>query len=74
MRQQRPSLRGKKQPMHNPSPEELRAEIERVAYEKYSDRGAANGSDLDHWLEAEREVRARYGLPLAGSDQSSEGP
>jgi DUF2934 family protein len=32
-------------------------EIARRAYEIYQSRGAQHGSDLDHWLEAERELK-----------------
>ena len=32
-------------------------EIARRAYEIYESRGAHHGRDLDHWLEAERELK-----------------
>jgi len=32
-------------------------DIARRAYEIYESRGAQHGSDLDHWLEAERELK-----------------
>ena len=32
-------------------------EIARRAYEIYEARGAQNGYDLDHWLEAERQLK-----------------
>ena len=32
-------------------------EIARRAYEIYEARGAQNGYDLDHWLEAEKQLR-----------------
>jgi hypothetical protein len=32
------------------------AEISRLAYELYQARGGANGSPLDDWLEAERQL------------------
>lgn len=35
-------------------------EIRRRAYELYESRGGAPGSDMDDWLAAEREVRARW--------------
>jgi hypothetical protein len=31
--------------------------VARRAYEIYESRGAQHGSDLDHWLEAERELK-----------------
>lgn len=34
-------------------------EVRRRAYDRYVARGGAGGSDVDDWLEAEREVRAR---------------
>jgi hypothetical protein len=33
------------------------AEIARRAYEIYEARGAQNGFDLDHWLEAEKQLK-----------------
>jgi len=40
------------------SPEslDLRAEIEKRAYEIWLNEGGSHGSDLDHWLQAEREL------------------
>ena len=35
-------------------------EIERRAYEIHLERGASHGSDMDDWLQAERELRAKY--------------
>ena len=32
-------------------------QVARRAYEIYQSRGAAHGSDLDHWLEAERQLK-----------------
>jgi len=34
-------------------------EIAEAAYQRYLQRGAADGRDFDDWLEAERELRAR---------------
>ena len=36
------------------------SEIARRAFELYKERGAQDGRDLDDWLKAEAEVRARY--------------
>jgi hypothetical protein len=33
------------------------SDISRRAYERFLDRGAEHGHDLDDWLEAERELR-----------------
>jgi DUF2934 family protein len=35
------------------------AEISRLAYELYQARGGTNGSPLDDWLEAERQLTGR---------------
>ena len=35
---------------------DLRAEVERRAYELYLGRGCADGQDLDDWFRAEREL------------------
>ncbi len=35
---------------------DLRAEIEKRAYEIWLNEGGNHGSDLDHWLQAERQV------------------
>ena len=35
------------------------AEISRLAYQLYQARGGVNGSPLDDWLEAERQLTAR---------------
>ena len=32
-------------------------DVARRAYEIYESRGAQHGSDLDHWLEAERQLK-----------------
>jgi len=34
-------------------------EIAEAAYQRYLQRGGADGRDFDDWLEAERELRAR---------------
>ena len=36
-----------------------REEIELLAYNIYVSRGAVDGHDLEHWLEAERELAVR---------------
>ena len=35
-------------------------EIRQRAYEIYVGRGGTHGSDLDDWLQAERELKAKY--------------
>ncbi len=35
-----------------------RDDVERRAYERFLERGRADGSDVDDWLEAERELLA----------------
>lgn len=40
-------------------PAALRSLTEEIAYDRYLQRGCADGSDLDDWLAAEREARAR---------------
>jgi Protein of unknown function (DUF2934) len=40
----------------------LRAEIRKRAYELFRERHGAPGRDLDDWLRAEAEVRARHGI------------
>jgi hypothetical protein len=44
------------------TPEKLVNEIERRAHAIYLQRGAAPGSDLTDWLQAEREIKAKYGI------------
>jgi Protein of unknown function (DUF2934) len=39
------------EPSHN--------EIAEAAYQRYLSRGGAHGQDIDDWMEAERELRAR---------------
>lgn len=42
---------------------ELRAEIEKRAYEIWLNEGGDHGSDLDHWLRAERELNGQPSTP-----------
>jgi hypothetical protein len=42
---------GNLEPDHN--------EIAEAAYQRYLSRGGAHGQDVDDWMEAERELRAR---------------
>ena len=42
---------GNIEPSHN--------EIAEVAYQRYLSRGGAHGQDVNDWMEAERELRAR---------------
>lgn len=44
----------------NVIPINLEDEIRRRAYEIYEQRGRTPGSEHEDWLQAEREVRARY--------------
>ena len=37
-------------------PRDLRAEVEKRAYEIWLNEGGGHGCDLDHWLRAEREL------------------
>ena len=39
--------------------EDLRVLISKRAYELYGERGCRNGSALDDWLDAEREILSR---------------
>lgn len=39
-------------------------EIELRAYQIYIERGEAEGNELQDWLEAERDLLARYAKPL----------
>ena len=50
----------------NPEPPDLRAVIEKRAYEIWLSEGGCHGSDLDHWLRAQRE--------LTGTISTSTGP
>lgn len=40
-----------------PPPADLHERIAKRAYELFEEGGCVNGNDMDHWLEAEREVR-----------------
>jgi hypothetical protein len=42
-----------------------REEIEQLAYEIYVKRGDAEGSDVEDWLEAERELLVKYGKTVS---------
>jgi Protein of unknown function (DUF2934) len=42
-----------------PSPRPTREEIEQRAYEIYLERGGSEGSEMEDWLEAERELQRR---------------
>jgi hypothetical protein len=42
------------------SPEKLVEEISKRAYEIHLKRGATPGSDMDDWLKAEKEIKAKY--------------
>ena len=44
------------QPAESPSREEIRQR----AYEIHIERGGGHGQDTDDWLQAERELRAKY--------------
>lgn len=39
-----------------PGVDDLQAVIARRAYELYEQQGCCHGHDLDHWLQAEREI------------------
>ncbi|PIQ87006.1 MAG: hypothetical protein COV74_02355 [Candidatus Omnitrophica bacterium CG11_big_fil_rev_8_21_14_0_20_45_26] len=43
-----------------PNSEELLQEIQTEAYFRFLNRGAQHGFDQEDWIEAEKEVRARY--------------
>ena len=45
---------GSVEPSHN--------EIAEAAYQRYLNRGRAHGQDVEDWVEAERELRARRTL------------
>lgn len=48
-----------------PNPQELREEIEKLAYRLYCQCGYEHGHDLEHWIEAEQRVLAGYRGTLA---------
>ena len=41
-------------------------EIAEAAYLRFLSRGGGHGSDVDDWIEAEREVAHRHGFAMAG--------
>jgi DUF2934 family protein len=41
-----------------------RAEIARLAYELYEERGRHDGQDVDDWLAAEHQLTRRYGRAI----------
>ena len=41
------------------SPDDLHERIAKRAYELYEQGGSLDGNDIDHWLEAEREILKR---------------
>jgi len=44
---------------------ELEEMIRRRAYEIYQARGSEDGHEMDHWLEAEKEIRAEQSPSMA---------
>jgi hypothetical protein len=44
------------------SPFDLEEEIRRRAYELYEERGYVDGSEVEDWLQAEREISERKAL------------
>ena len=50
---------------HGQSDVVLEAEIRRRAYELYEERGCRDGYDLDDWLRAEAEIRAKITITTA---------
>ena len=59
--------KGNNVPASRESPD-LRAGIEKRAYEIWLNEGGSHGSDLDHWLQAERELT---GVPLRAERETS---
>jgi hypothetical protein len=45
---------------------DMKSEIEKKAYELYEKGGRADGFELQHWLEAEKIVKARLGGVVSG--------
>ncbi|MGO9611519.1 MAG: DUF2934 domain-containing protein [Dissulfurispiraceae bacterium] len=39
---------------------DIHSQIENLAYELYENSGRVEGSDLDHWLEAEHLILCRH--------------
>jgi len=59
-RHMKPSRHGHPSPIANTTfAQPTKAEIARRAYEIYLARGGSHGCDLDDWLQAERELRAK---------------
>jgi len=52
-------------PQEIPTQTDLEERIRRRAYEIYQARGSADGHDLDHWLEAESEIRTQQTRSVA---------
>jgi len=52
-------------PQEIPTQTELDERIRQRAYEIYQARGSEDGHDLDHWLEAESEIRAQQTRNMA---------
>ena len=52
-------------PKEIPTQTDLDETIRRRAYEIYQARGSEDGHDLDHWLEAESEIRAQQMRSMA---------
>jgi len=50
--------------------DQIRASIERRAFELFMDDGGANGRDVDHWVRAEKELLHPMHLSIAESDQA----
>lgn len=50
----------KKTESERPNQEQLREEIQQLAYTFYCQCGYEHGHDLEHWVEAERRVLERY--------------
>jgi hypothetical protein len=48
----------------------LRDEIERRAYAHFCERGCVDGSDIDDWLAAERDVLTAQDRSINGRDPS----
>jgi hypothetical protein len=47
------------------NPTNLEQEIRRRAYELYEERGREDGHELDDWLRAEEQVKARQARSIA---------
>jgi hypothetical protein len=59
--------KGNNVPASRESPD-LRSEIEKRAYEIWLNEGGSHGSDVDHWLQAERELTV---MPLSAERETS---